>query len=103
MNTSAGDQNERIRIDNKTEFHLMFKKDAKRNYDHLNGIETSVDKITKEEVIRVGYFTAYFEQLHQIVELTMDIAANLKIHSFKRLTYRKALKPTRRDINVEVL
>ena len=47
----------------------------------LDRVKSSVDKVTHEQIVRVGTLTADLEQLHQIVELAVDVAADLiQIH-----------------------
>ena len=43
----------------------------------LDTVVSSIHKISQEKVIRVRAFTPYFEKFNQIVELSVDIAANL--------------------------
>ena len=44
----------------------------------LNAVVASVHKITHEQVVGVGALATYFEQLNQIIKLSVDISANLK-------------------------
>lgn len=43
----------------------------------LNAVESPVYEIAEEKVVGIGDFTTNFEELHQVVELTVDITANL--------------------------
>jgi len=44
--------------------------------DGLDGVVTSVNVISHEEVVGVGGLAANLKQLAQVVELTMDVTAN---------------------------
>jgi len=44
--------------------------------DGLDGVVASVNVISHEEVVGVGGLTTDFEQLAQVVELTVDVTAN---------------------------
>jgi len=50
--------------------------EAEEQLESFDGIETSIDKITHEDVSGVWNFTAFVEQFQQIVELAMDIATD---------------------------
>ena len=43
----------------------------------LDRVEPSVDEVAHEEVVRVRNISANFEQLLEVVELAVDVAANL--------------------------
>jgi hypothetical protein len=43
--------------------------------DGFNGIVTSINIIAHEQIIRVWIWPANSEQLHQVMELTMDVSA----------------------------
>ena len=47
----------------------------------LDWVETAVDEVAHEEVVRVGNIAAHFEQLLEVVELAVDVAANLENES----------------------
>jgi hypothetical protein len=53
--------------------HLEGQKEKKR----LHTVVASVDEVSHEEVVGVGAVTAYFKELLQVVELTMDVTADL--------------------------
>lgn len=42
----------------------------------LNTVVATIDVVTHEEVVRVGWLTSDLEKLSQVVELTMDITAD---------------------------
>lgn len=44
----------------------------------FNAVVSTIDKVTQEEVVGLGNIAPHFEELHQVVELTMDISANLR-------------------------
>ena len=50
--------------------------EAEEQLESFDGIETSIDKITHEDVSGVWNFTAFVEQFQQIVELAMDITTD---------------------------
>lgn len=49
---------------------------SKEQQEGLDAIEASVYEITQEQVVDWGDVTTFLEQLQQVVELTVDIAAN---------------------------
>ena len=50
--------------------------EADEQCDRFERVVASVDVITHEEVVRVGRVSANAEQLHQVVELTVNVAAH---------------------------
>lgn len=44
----------------------------------FNAVVATIDKVAQEEVVCLGNIAPHFEELHQVVELTMDIPANLR-------------------------
>lgn len=44
----------------------------------FNRIKASVNKVTHEEVVGPGALASHLEELHHIVELTMDVTADLQ-------------------------
>ena len=44
--------------------------------DRFHAIVASVDVITHEEIVGVGWLASDFEELAQIMELTMDVTAD---------------------------
>lgn len=44
--------------------------------DSLDTVVASIDVITHEQVVCIGWLTANLEQLTQIVELTVNVTAN---------------------------
>ena len=48
--------------------------EAEEEEEAFEGVETAVDKVTHEEVVCIGDVTAYAEELHQVVELAVDVA-----------------------------
>jgi len=55
-------------------FITDFQSDEKS--DSLHGIVTTIHVITHEQVIRIWTLTAYLEQLHEVMELAMDVTAD---------------------------
>jgi len=55
-------------------FVTDFQSDEKS--DGLHRIIASIHVVTHEQVIRIGTPTAYLEQLHEVMELAMDVAAH---------------------------
>ena len=49
--------------------------EAEEEHEALEGIEAAIDKVAHEEVVGVGNIASHTEELHQIVELAMYIAA----------------------------
>lgn len=49
--------------------------EAEEEHEALEGVEAAIDEVAHEEVVGVGNIAAHTEQLHQIVELAMYIAA----------------------------
>ena len=44
----------------------------------LDGVVAPIDKVAEEQVVLVGTFAADLEQLDEVVELPVDVAAYLK-------------------------
>ena len=51
--------------------------DAEQQTDSFNRVVASIDIIPQKEVVGVRNSTSYFEQFHQIVELSVDVTANI--------------------------
>lgn len=51
--------------------------DAEQQADCLEGIVAAVDVISQEEVVAVGDVSTDAEEFHQVVELTVDVAADV--------------------------
>lgn len=49
--------------------------EAEQEEEGLERVEPAVDKVAHEEVVRVGDVAADAEELHQVVELAVDVAA----------------------------
>jgi hypothetical protein len=49
---------------------------AKKQQERLERIEAAVDEIAHEEVICVRYVAAHAEELHQVMELTVNVTAD---------------------------
>lgn len=47
----------------------------------LDAVESAVDEVAQKQVRRVRHLAAHFEQLHQIVVLTVNVAADLRHQS----------------------
>jgi len=52
--------------------------EGQKKKEGLNGVAASVDKVSHEEIVRVWALSSHLEKLFQIVELTVDVTANLK-------------------------
>ena len=50
-------------------------KEKKKCFDT---VKTSIDKIAHKEVVCIGAFAAHFEEFVQVVELSVNVAANLQ-------------------------
>jgi len=48
---------------------------AQQQEERFEGIESAVDEIAHEEIIRIWHIASYAEELHQIVELPVDVTA----------------------------
>ena len=44
----------------------------------LDAVEASVDKVAHEQIVGVGHVAAHLKQLLQIIELTVNVAADLR-------------------------
>lgn len=62
-----------------------FEGDEKR--DRFDRIESTINIISHEQIVRVRWFSTNTEELHQIVKLSMDISANCD-GAFDRLDIR---------------
>lgn len=51
---------------------------SKQKEKRLDAVESSVDKVTHEQVVRLGHVASDFEEFLQIVELTVDVSAYLR-------------------------
>jgi hypothetical protein len=71
---------EEIRVESRLQDNLVgvANFECKEKKECFDAIESSINEIAEEEVISFRAFSAYFEQLHQIVELAVDVATNLK-------------------------
>ena len=49
--------------------------EAKEEEEAFEGVEPAVYKVAHEKIIRIGDITAHAEELHQVVELAVDVAA----------------------------
>lgn len=49
--------------------------EAEKEKERLQGIESAIDKITHEQIIGVRDISSDTEELHQVVELAVDITA----------------------------
>ncbi len=50
---------------------------SQQKEEGFDTVVTSVDIVSQEEVVGVGDFPTNFEQFNQVVELSMDVSANL--------------------------
>lgn len=53
---------------------------SQQQQECLHRVVSSVDEVTHEQIIRLGNVAADFEELFEIVELSMNITANLNSH-----------------------
>ena len=53
--------------------HLEGEEEEKR----LDAVEASVDEVSHEQIVGVRAFASNLEQFHQVVELTVDVTADL--------------------------
>ena len=51
--------------------------ERQQKQESLDRVESTVDKVTHEDIVGLWAVSADAEQLHQVVELTVNIAANL--------------------------
>ena len=49
---------------------------AKQQQEGFERVETAVDEIPHEQVIRIRHVTAHAEEFHQVVKLAVDVAAD---------------------------
>ena len=49
----------------------------KEEEECFDGVVAAVNEVTEEEVVFVGAFAAYFEEFDEVVELAVDVAADL--------------------------
>lgn len=52
--------------------------EGQQEEERLDGVVAPIDKVTEEQVVLVGTFAADLEQLDEVVELPVDVAAYLK-------------------------
>ena len=64
----AADQSDALRI-----AHLK----SKQQKESFNRVVSTIDEITHEEVVRIWALTTDLEKLHQVIELTVNVTANL--------------------------
>jgi len=50
----------------------------------LDAVEATVHEVTHEEVVGLGALSSHIEELNQVVELTVNVSANLLITSRKK-------------------
>lgn len=50
--------------------------EREQEQERLDRVEATIDKVAKEQVVGLGHVAAHAEQLFQIVELTVYVAAN---------------------------
>ena len=51
---------------------------SKQEKEGFNTVITSIDEVSHKEIVGIWAFTTNFKEFFQIVELTMDVTANLK-------------------------
>ena len=52
--------------------------ERQQKQEGLDAVESPVDKVAHEEVVRVGHVAAHFEQLFEVVELSVNVSAYLE-------------------------
>ena len=52
--------------------------EANKESHSLNGVVTTINVVSHEEVVGIRVLPSHFEKLLEIVELTMDVSTNLK-------------------------
>ena len=52
--------------------------EGQKEEEGLDGVVAPIDKVTEEQVVLVGTFAADLEQLDEVVELPVNVAAYLK-------------------------
>lgn len=61
---------------------------GKEEEEGLDAVEPAVDEVPKEEVAGLWNIAAYFEELLQVVELAVDVTANLSRECVKMTDQR---------------
>lgn len=61
---------------------------GKEKQERLDGMEASIDKVSHENVVCLRTVTADPEQLHQVIELAMDVAAYLHVGKIQSVNNR---------------
>ena len=54
--------------------------EGKQKQEGLDAVESPVDKVAHEEVVCVGHVAAHFEQLLEVVKLSVNVSAYLQEH-----------------------
>ena len=58
---------------------------GKEQKEGLYGVVATINEVAHEEVVGVGALASHLEQLHQVIELTVDVTANLKTYQQGKL------------------
>ena len=54
--------------------------EAQQQEQGLHAVEAAIHEVAHEQVVGLGAVPAYLEQLHQVIELPMDVAACRQDH-----------------------
>ena len=68
----------------------------------LDGVVATIHEVAHEEIVGVGALAAHLEQLHQVIELTMDVTANLQPKPNQVLKQRMGKSQTKRSAKKDV-
>lgn len=49
--------------------------EAEEKEKRFEGVETAIDEVAHKKVVRVGGIPAHAEELHEVMELAVDVAA----------------------------
>lgn len=53
-----------------------FQLEAKKQLECFNRVVATINKVAHKDIARIGNLSSFFEELEQVVELTMDVTAN---------------------------
>lgn len=52
--------------------------EGEQEQEGFDGVESSVDEVAHEKVVRLGALTTHLEELHEVVELAVNVSADLR-------------------------
>ena len=55
--------------------------ECKQQQESFDRVVATVHEVTHEEVVGVGAFTAHLEELHEVLELSVNVSANLHMQN----------------------